>query len=84
VPDFEVCKISLDGQSQEQGENLPVRSSASIVLFVNGAGRYTVSPPGSTEGRSGEFKRGTIIFLAAGEQMFLKGGTDTLAFQAFC
>ena len=82
VPDFAVCKISLDGTSEE---NLPVRSSASILLFVSGAGRYRAGRPGSTEAQSGDFKKGTMIFLAAGEQIFLKGGgSTTLAFQAFC
>jgi len=82
VPDFAVCKISLDGTSEE---NLPVRSSASILLFVSGAGRYRAGRPGSKEAQSGDFKKGTMIFLAAGEQIFLKGGgSTTLAFQAFC
>ena len=89
VPDFAVCKICLDAAtSTEMGEELPLRSvpersSASIVLIVKGEGRYRAGRSGSTEGmKDGEFRRGTVIFLAAGEQITLKG-SEVLAFQAF-
>ena len=89
VPDFAVCKICLDAaESREMGEGLPLRSvpersSASIVLIVKGEGRYRAGRSGSTEGmKDGEFRRGTVIFLAAGEQITLRG-SEILAFQAF-
>ena len=85
VPDFAVCRIALGGGPvKEMGAaHIPARSSASILLFVKGAGWYRAVRAGSTEAKRGEFKRGTILFVAAGEHISLES-PEVLAFQAFC
>ena len=81
VPDFAVCRISLAAASGAEYPGVPKRGSASILLFVSGAGQYKVDE----EQNPGRFKRGTVIFLAAGQQLHLQGeGEEVLAFQAFC
>jgi mannose-6-phosphate isomerase len=75
VPDFAVAKISLN-----EKVSLPVRDSASIVLFVRGNGKL------SSDGKVVEFKRGTVAFVPAGKatEMTSEGEGVVQAFQAFC
>ena len=79
VPDFAVAKLAL-GQGAEF-KYFPTRESASIILVVGGEGSYEVEG----NGEKSEFKKGSVIFLGAGEKIGFESTQEKfVAYQAYC
>ena len=75
VPDFAMARVTLPAAAQA-AYALPIRSSASILLLLQGQVRID---------DVGEFGFGQILFVKANEQLTLtsRGADDLVIYQAF-
>ena len=80
VPDFSVAKVLVDSQNR----SLP-RSSASILICIEGEGTFNAYAKESTEYySSGKLLKGTVLFLRANDVLEFVAQKKMICYQAFC
>ena len=81
VPDFAVAMLSVKGNS---GCKFLPRANASIVINVEGSGKYNVYDSGRTVPYSnGTLRTGTVLFLKANDVIEIIADHDSVCYQAF-